>query len=241
MRLGYREGVKAEPEASLEQRIARAEEALAAVLGEARAERHGAAQQLGHDAAASLGLAQAQLVYGELDVRSVARILEAADTVAGDRFLDIGSGDGIPTLAAALLFPRELRVCRGIEVVPALAERAMDHAERLRTRLQEHPNHFAAPIELTEGDIYAGNATTKAALGETTLALCFATTWSRSPRRTLPQLSATLEAMPFGARVVVVDARLEGTGWRWEGDLKITPPDTAPYSIARMYTHVAQR
>ena len=98
-----------------------------------------------------------------------------------------------------------------------------------------------APIELLEGDIYEAarvpDSPVGKALAETTLALCFATTWSHEPRRTLPELSAVLrDAMPSGARVVMVDARLvEVDGWRWEGDLRITPPDTAPHSTARLY------
>lgn len=226
-------------EASLEERIASVEAILASVLGEARAERHRAAQQVGEEAAASLGMSASQLVYGELDVRSVARVLEAANVEEGDRFLDIGSGDGVPALAAALLFARELEICRGIEVVPALAARATEHADRLRAWLQANPEVSAAPIELSEGDIYAEDAALRATLRDTSLALCFATTWSHSPRRALPELSAALRAMKEGARVVIVDARLVEVGWRWEGDLRITPPDTAPHSTARLYTRVA--
>ncbi len=45
-------------------------------------------------------------------------------------------------------------------------------------------------------------------------------------------------ALPVGARVIVVDGRLlEGDGWRWEGDLRITTLDTAPYSTARLNVH----
>lgn len=226
-------------EASLEERIAFVEATLATVLGEARAERHRTAQHAGEAAAASLGMSASQLVYGELDVRSVARVLEAANVEVGDRFLDIGSGDGVPTLAAAQLFARELEICRGIEVVPALAARATEHAERLRAWLRANPSVAAAPIALSEGDIYADDDAIRALLRETSLALCFATTWSHAPRRVLPELSVALRAMEVGARVVIVDARLVEAGWRWEGDLRITPPDTAPHSTARLYTRVA--
>ena len=182
----------------------------------------------------------AELVYGELDVRSVARILEAAKVEEGDRFLDIGSGEGLPVMAAALLYPDRFRICRGIEVVPALAARAEEHLRRLEKKVAAGPLE-AAPIELLQGDVYQATRGPRSAVAamvrDTTLALCFATTWSHEPRRTLPRLSETLaRVMPGGARVVLVDARLvEGDGWRWEGDLRFTPPDTAPFSTARLY------
>jgi hypothetical protein len=230
------------------QSIAAVEAALADVLGDgeqdSRAERRRAAQRLGESAGASLGLQQQQLVYGELDVAGVAKLLDAAEVRDGDRFLDIGSGDGLPTLAAALLYPDTLRVCRGIELVAALADRAGHHADRLRQLLSTADRGLrAAPIELLQGDIYAATTTSTIAdaLRDTTIALCFATTWSSAPRRTLPRLSTTLHAgMAGDARIILVDARLEESdGWRWEGDLRITTPDTAPYSTARLYTRVA--
>jgi SAM-dependent methyltransferase len=235
------------PAASAE-RIAEAEATLGQVLGKGNSdpwsERRQAARQAARDALEGLGLAANQLVYGELDVDTVARLLAAVEVRDGDRFLDIGSGDGLPTLAAALLYPAALQVCRGIEIVPALAGRAAVHAERLGTLADTESIPIAtAAIQLLEGDIYDEAATARAdavrkALADTTLALCFATTWSDAPRRTLARLSTRLHAtMPAGARVILVDARLiEQDGWRWDGDLRITTPDTAPYSTARLYT-----
>lgn len=232
----------------VEPRLVQVEQALAAVLGdegEGRAARCRDARSLGESAATGLGLPAEQLVYGELDVRSVARVLDAAGIRDGDRFLDIGSGDGLPTLAAALLYPDAFRICRGIEVVAPLAARAEAHAARLRGALAERfASLQAAPIELLEGDVFdTGDEAITEALDDSTLALCFATTWSHGPRRVLPELSARLHAsMPPTARVILVDARLvESDGWRWEGDLRITPPDTAPCSTARLYTRASLR
>eukprot|EP00816_Leptocylindrus_hargravesii_P008530 CAMPEP_0196818366 /NCGR_PEP_ID=MMETSP1362-20130617/65251_1 /TAXON_ID=163516 /ORGANISM="Leptocylindrus danicus, Strain CCMP1856" /LENGTH=46 /DNA_ID= /DNA_START= /DNA_END= /DNA_ORIENTATION= len=45
--------------------------------------------------------------------------------------------------------------------------------------------------------------------------------------------------MKEGARVVIIDGKLNcQDGYRWEGDLKIHCPDTAPYSIASLYERV---
>jgi len=180
-----------------------------------------------------------------LDVRTVARLLDAAGVRSGDRFIDIGSGDGLPTLAASLLYPEALAVCRGLEVVPELVARARKHAERLGAMGRK-----TAPIEMIQGDVYrttdsfGGEEATRVAtlLGDSTLALCFATTWSDgAPRRELPRLSAALRtSMPLGARAIIVDGQLlETDGWYWEGDLRIVTPDTAPYSTARLYTAIA--
>lgn len=206
---------------------------LAEVLGD-RDARHRAAQRIGEQAA-SASLSRQQLVYGELDVATVATLLDAADVGAGEGFLDVGSGDGVPVLAAALLVPG-LRVARGVEIVAGLAARAAAHRARLAAALEVQPRP-CAPIELQLGDIY--DPACSRWLADTTFALCFATTWSTQPRRELPELSRALSAMPPGARVVVVDARLvEGAGWRWEGDLRIHPPDTAPHSTARLYLRI---
>jgi SAM-dependent methyltransferase len=203
------------------------------------------AQRAAQVARQTLHLAESHLVYGELDVRTVATLLDAAEVRAGDRFVDIGSGDGLPTLAASLLYPEALAVCRGLEVVPELVARAKNHAVRLRAM-----GHMAAPVEMIQGDVYRATDTPAgeeakrvvALLRDSTLALCFATTWSDgAPRRELPRLSAALRAtMPLGARAIVVDGRLvEADGWAWEGDLRIVTPDTAPYSTARLYTAIA--
>ncbi len=207
-----------------------------------RLHRRSEAREAARLARRSSHLDESQLVYGELDVGTVKRLLDAAEVRSGDRFVDIGSGHGVPTLAASLLYPEALAVCRGLEVVPDLVARAKTHAARLRAS-----GRMAAPIEMIQGDVYratesaAGAEATRVTnvLGDSTLALCFATTWSDgAPRRELPRLSAALRAtMPSGARVIVVDGRLiEADGWVWEGDLRVVTPDTAPYSTARLYT-----
>ena len=69
--------------------------------------------------------------------------------------------------------------------------------------------------------------------------ILFATTWPLpGARRELPRLSDALgRAMPKGARVITVDARLcEEHGWRWEGELRVDNADVAPHSTAQLYT-----
>jgi hypothetical protein len=204
------------------------------------------ARREGEEAARALALPAAQLVYGELDLASLRRLLEAADLRPGEAFLDIGSGDGGPTLAAALLRP-DLRIARGVEIVPGLWRRSLAHADRLRERLAERPGRIVAPVELLLGDVHqawdpAGAPTAVGrALADTTLAVCFATTWSMgAPRRELPRLSEALaRGMRSGSRVVVVDGSLlaDAHGWGWEGDLRLSVADTAPHSTARLYLH----
>lgn len=231
------------PEPGLD-RIGEVETALAAVFEDAsttaRHERRREAQAVARGGDSLLDATDTHLVYGELDVRAVAKVLAAVDVRCGDRFIDIGSGDGLPTLAAALLYPEALSMCRGVEIVSGLVARAQHHERSLRAWL-ETSELRAASTEMICGDVYAPADDVVTALGESTLALCFATTWSHgAPRRELARLSGALHAhMPVGARAVIVDGRLlEREGWRWEGDLRIVTPDTAPYSTARLYVRI---
>lgn len=197
-----------------------------------------------------------QLVYGELSVPVLARLLDAVGVLEGDRFLDIGSGDGALVLGAALLYPEHISASFGVELVPGLFERSKMHTSRLQEKLATDGLH--AELECLDrasfhlGNIYEqrSNGELSTILTETSLAVCFATTWSLSnqeecvdktslDRRRLPQLSEALTHVQEGARIVIVDGRLdENDGYRWEGDLKIECPDTAPHSIAALYTRL---
>ena len=106
-------------------------------------------------------------------------------------------------------------------------------------------------VDFFVGNVYQANEELLSTLQDTTLAVCFATTWSQMNNidesggvkkktsldgRRLPQLSLALTALPVGARVVIVDGKLdEKDGYAWEGDLRIYCPDTAPFSIASLY------
>jgi len=229
-----------------------------------------------------------ELVYGELSLPVLATILDAVGVQEGDVFLDIGSGDGALVLGASLLYAQSnCRDCKnvikkavGVEIVPGLVDRSTRHAQTLDGLLDEMAtasseaadgvitelrNH-QSEVEFLLGDIHSAGSDERMSslLADTTLAVCFATTWSagnakkdhaeeskqtkgtatqRSPTsgtslqgRKLPKLSRALSKLGQGARVVIIDGRLnESDGFDWQGDLRITCPDTAPYSVASLY------
>lgn len=186
-------------------------------------------------------VSEKQLVYGELSIPVLATLLDAIGVKPDECFLDIGSGDGGLVLGAALLYPSYMKLCRGLEIVPGLVERSKRHAKRLS---RECYSFDEKKVEFILGDVHEAqsNASIASILEETTLAVCFATTWSAAgKRRLLPELSTTLTHLPGNARVIMVDARLdEADGFLWEGDLKIHCPDTAPFSIASLYKRTSQ-
>lgn len=211
--------------------------ALRLVLGEnaeARGDRRRAARASADRAC--VGAAQHELVYGELGVGALAKILDAVGVSDGDAFLDIGSGDGEVAFAAAMMYPREFRVVRGIEIVPDLYDRSVSFLADLRQALGGDAD--VSPIELLCGDVHGDDAVIQRALQDTSLAICFATTWSRNePGRRLPRLSSALAAhLQRGSRVVVIDGYLcNDDGYEYEGELRIECPDTAPFSVAHLY------
>ena len=57
-------------------------------------------------------------VCGELGLEALATLLDAVGVEQGDRFLDIGAGDGVLVAAAALLFPNHLKLLSGWKFSP---------------------------------------------------------------------------------------------------------------------------
>lgn len=225
---------------------------------------------------------QNELVYGELSVPTLATILDAVGVHDDDVFLDIGSGDGALVLGASLLYASNdsssdgdideeksggerrrrnaIQKCYGVDIVPGLVERSLVHAKNLERILQDDESsndlilkNNQSEIHFLLGDIHTPDKQLQGILQETTLAVCFATTWSagnanndssddkrRSTSlqgRRLPKLSSALStSLSSGCRVVVIDGKLsEEDGFIWQGDLKIICPDTAPHSIATLY------
>lgn len=203
-----------------------------------------------------------ELAYGELGIDPLITILDAIGVQKGDTFLDIGSGDGLLVVGAALLYPEYLKASRGIEIVPKLYKRSMDFRDRFDRILQEDENENENEEKLTDngvilpevsfdlGNIYEPSADEEDGqqggllFSETTIAVCFATTWSKNiPGKRLDRLSKSLgrngcSELPVGAKVVIIDGVLDhqNDGYIYEGELKLHCPDTAPYSIARLYT-----
>lgn len=243
---------KIAPELSME-RIELVSSLVAAAMGDSKvqdkAERYASARSFSSNVSAP----QKELVYGELSIPVLATLLDAVGVEQGDCFLDIGSGDGGLVLGAGLLYPDYIQKCRGLEVVPGLVERSKLHAERLMasnedttTDCNQHVN-----AEFLLGNVHEAcrDTSIESMLQKTTLAVCFATTWSAGniqeskrtslQRRLLPKLSKALTRLPVGARIIMVDARLDcKDGYSWEGDLKIHCPDTAPFSIASLYRRI---
>mmetsp|Transcript_7505 Transcript_7505/g.11138 ORF Transcript_7505/g.11138 Transcript_7505/m.11138 type:complete len:283 (+) Transcript_7505:104-952(+) len=201
-----------------------------------------------------------ELVYGELSVEVLATILDAVGVQENDVFLDIGSGDGALVLGASLLYAdttnngddasdggNAMKMCYGVDIVPGLVDRSISHADNLHRILQDNESFLQqsqANIELLLGDIHQPDSQLQNILEETTIAVCFATTWSAENAvgtslqgRKLPKLSKALSrGLSSGCRVVIIDGKLdEEDGFHWMGDLRIFCPDTAPYSVATLY------
>lgn len=223
---------------------------------QSKIERYASARTLSRDLnidSANRGpLSSHELVYGELSVPVLATILDAVGIRKGEKFLDIGSGDGALVLGTSILYPDHIERSRGVELVPGLVNRSNEHRKKLRDVLLESEHSDLAKVldcvEFMSGDIYQSELPLLAVLSDTTLAVCFATTWSlinadgsktSLDGRRLPKLSGALTRLPKGARIVIVDGKMdEADGYRWEGDLRITCPDTAPYSIASLYSRL---
>lgn len=188
-----------------------------------------------------LEMPQHMTVYGELGLDALVTILDAVGVEKGDRFLDIGSGDGMLVTGAAMLFAEYLEASKGIEILPSLHERSLDFQNKVLAEAA-NSNLPLCDTELFLGDIFQPSPDVSLVLDSTTLAVCFATTWSRGePGRKLPQLSQALgehgvASLPSKCKLVIIDGVLEESdGFDFEGQLKLQCPDTAPYSIARSY------
>jgi len=128
-----------------------------------------------------------------------------------------------------------------------IVERSRSHHRILQDILQDNESvlqQSQANIELLLGDIHQPDSQLQKILDETTIAVCFATTWSADNSvgtslqgRKLPKLSKALSrGLSSGCRVVIIDGKLdEKDDFLWRGDLRIQCPDTAPYSVATLY------
>ena len=181
----------------------------------------------------SLNIPQHELVYGELGLDALATIVDAVGVRKGDRFLDIGAGDGILVTGASMLYPDFFDASVGVEIVPDLYERSLDYQNRLEGALgteQSEDNIQLCPqTSLHLGNCYEPDDELKETFAKTTLAVCFATTWSHGmPGRKLESLSQALGSngvseLSSGARVVTIDGVLDHQrdGFEFEGELKL--------------------
>jgi|AntRauTorckE5430_2_1112549.scaffolds.fasta_scaffold09231_2 hypothetical protein len=181
---------------------------------------------------ASLQLPQDELVYGELGIDALATILDAVGVNEGDKFLDIGAGDGMLVTGASLLYPEFIKVSKGVEIVPDLHERSIVFQSRLEEFIEMDQSEeyigMCPQTSLHLGNCYEPDHELKDIFSQTTLAVCFATAWCRGiPGRKLERLSEALgrnglSPLPTGARLVTIDGVLDHRkdGFNLEGELK---------------------
>lgn len=198
-----------------------------------------------------------ELVYGELSVPTLGTILDAVGLQEEETFLDVGAGDGACVLGASLLYNQDdttvISKCIGVEIVPGLVDRSRRHSEKLAELLQREKGNDSglrqtqAQVEFLLGDVHdSRDQMMSQVLSQATVVVCFATTWCAGNTesgdktslqgRRLPKLSKALSTLKRGARVVIIDGKLDSRdGFVWQGDLRIVCPDTAPYSTATLY------
>lgn len=198
-----------------------------------------------------------ELVYGELSVPTLGKILDAVGLQEEETFLDVGAGDGACVLGASLLYNQDdttvISKCIGVEIVPGLVDRSRRHSEKLAELLQREKGNGSglrqtqAQVEFLLGDVHdSRDQMMSQVLSQATVVVCFATTWCAGNTesgdktslqgRRLPKLSKALSTLKRGARVVIIDGKLDSRdGFVWQGDLRIVCPDTAPYSTATLY------
>ncbi len=186
----------------------------------------------------TLNVPQHELVYGELGIDALATILDAVGVERGDRFMDIGHGDGMLVSAASLLYSDFLESSMGIEIVPRLYDRSLMFQNRLEKIVQQKSDEgdqnygrlkLCKSMSLNLGNVYEPNEETKILFSKTTLGVCFATTWSNNiAGRKLPKLSASLGdggscELPAGAKLVVIDGVLdhEKDGFDFGGETRL--------------------
>ena len=195
----------------------------------------------------TLNISEDELVYGELGLDALATIMDAVGVQKGDHFMDIGSGDGLLVSGASLLYSGYLEESMGIEIVPELFERSLKFERRLEEIVEQANREDAKNVSPSMscfelGNVYEPSNRVSSMFSKTTLAVCFATTWSKGiPGRKLARLSEALGLkgqcpLPSGARLVIIDGVLDPKdGYDFVGQFKLYCPDTAPYSMARLY------
>ncbi|MFN8612556.1 MAG: class I SAM-dependent methyltransferase [Vulcanimicrobiota bacterium] len=147
----------------------------------------GPAHRLGQRLQPPPGFASEDFIYGETPLGTAYELLSWAGLQPEEHFCEIGCGRGVTGLVAAGVF--QARVT-GVEVVPALAQKARWLARALRL-----------PVEVLEGPPYP----------TADLYFLTPTTWSEE---NWLRVVAQLEKAPDGSRALVLSQPLPG--WRLE-------------------------
>jgi SAM-dependent methyltransferase len=96
----------------------------------------------------------AEFSYDETPTVTLARIFEIAELAPGARFVDLGAGRGVSTLAAALMGYS----AAGLEIVPDYVTRAKKVATRLAIEV-DFQEQDILQAEWPQGDLYLLNST----------------------------------------------------------------------------------
>ena len=155
------------------------------------------------------------LTYGEFDLDFFAQLLLLASPRTGEAFIDLGSGCGRVTCAAAVLHPT-WRIAYGVEMVAALHEEALHcHRELLAECPTIAPCRFVHDRAEAALPQLFGRYDGKEAAA--VVVFVYATLW-QSDGLKLTALSELLgTTLPHGSRVIVIDKHLvSGEGWAFE-------------------------
>jgi Histone methylation protein DOT1 len=156
------------------------------------------------------------LTYGEFDIGFLSELLDEYDAGHGTAFIDLGSGVGRCTLAAALLKP-SWRLCRGIELLPKLTEFAalvhgdivndiVDGSSSSNSSSSSSSSRAMAACDFVTGDVMAADLS----LEQFNLCFAYSTMWPAEGAGLFMQslsrnLARTLRA---SAVVITTDKRL---------------------------------
>jgi Histone methylation protein DOT1 len=146
------------------------------------------------------------LTYGEFDIGFLSELLNEYDAGPGTAFIDMGSGVGRCTLAAALLKP-SWRLCQGVELLPKLTEfAALVHGDIVNDSSSSSSSRALAPCDFVTGDVMAPDF----CLEQFNLCFAYSTMWPAEGAGLFMQslshnLARTLKA---GAVVITTDKRL---------------------------------
>ncbi|KAG5192762.1 S-adenosyl-L-methionine-dependent methyltransferase, partial [Tribonema minus] len=177
------------------------------------------------------------LTYGEFDLDFLKLILDKHDPGPGTRFMDVGSGTGRCTLAAALLRP-SWALCTGLEILPEMTAYAREVHAALLSSCGSSSGAPLARCEFVTADMYSsdGGDAASATAADYDLLFAYSTAWPSdvgdSPLY-LRRLSRALAArLTVGAVVVTVDKRLRAEDgfelvMAYEGENRETGESTA--------------
>lgn len=146
-----------------------------------------------------MGREEDATTYGEVRAASVHELLSAVAPREGENFIDLGSGLGSATLAAAMLFP--FRRLVGVELLTGLgdaARRALGRYDaEVRPQLSEL--HQQQHIEFLDGDLLEVDLSDIDVVFSQ--AVCF-------DAELMAKMAARLETLKSGARIVLVGHQL---------------------------------